>query len=94
MIYLLPYASQNGVSLVGVMAVVLYAHSTLGNSSGHIPFASLKPSLDDFEQGSVHNLNLSVGLRVGGGREWFLIPNCEQNPLKELLLNCFLLSET
>ena len=35
----LPYASRNDVSPVGVLAVVLYAHSTLGNSSGHIPFA-------------------------------------------------------
>ena len=34
----LPYASQNGVSPVGVLAVFLYANSTLGNSSGHIPF--------------------------------------------------------
>ena len=65
MISLLPYASRNGVSLVGVMAVVLYAHSTLGNSSGHIPFAPLKPSLDDFEQGSVRDLNLPIGLWVG-----------------------------
>ena len=37
----LPYASQNGVSPVGVLAVVLYAHKTLGSSSGHIPFAPL-----------------------------------------------------
>ena len=41
MMALLPYTSRNGVSLVGVLAVVLYAHSMLGNSSGHIPFAPL-----------------------------------------------------
>ena len=35
----LPYVSRNGVSLVGVLIVVLYAHSMLGNFSGHIPFA-------------------------------------------------------
>ena len=35
---LLSYASQNDVSPIGVLAVVLYAHSTLGNSSGHISF--------------------------------------------------------
>ena len=35
----LPYASQNEVSPVGVLAVVLYAHKTLNSSSGHIPFA-------------------------------------------------------
>ena len=34
-----PYVSQNGVSPVGVLAIVLYAHSTLGNSLGHMPFA-------------------------------------------------------
>ena len=33
------YVSRNGVSPVGVLVVVLYAHSTLGNSSGHMPFA-------------------------------------------------------
>ena len=33
------YVSQNGVSPVGVFAVVLYAYSTLGNSLGHMPFA-------------------------------------------------------
>ena len=31
----LSYASQNDVSLVGVLAVILYAHSMLGSSSGH-----------------------------------------------------------
>ena len=35
----LPYASQNGVSPVGVLAVVQYAHKMLGSSSGQIPFA-------------------------------------------------------
>ena len=32
------YTSRNNVSLVGVLVVVLYAHSTLGSSSGHIPY--------------------------------------------------------
>ena len=35
----LPYVSQNGVSPVCVLTVVLYAHGILGSSSGHIPFA-------------------------------------------------------
>ena len=35
------YASRNGVFPIGVLVVVLYAHSTLDNSSGHIPFAPL-----------------------------------------------------
>ena len=34
----LPYVSRNGVSPMGVLAIVLYAHSMLGNSSSHIPF--------------------------------------------------------
>ena len=34
----LPYASRNSVSPVGVLAIILYAHKTLGSSSGHIPF--------------------------------------------------------
>ena len=38
---LFPYVSRNGVSLVGVLTVVLYAHSMLGNSLGHMPFAPL-----------------------------------------------------
>ena len=62
----LPYISQNGVSPVGVLAVILYAYSTLGNSSGHIPFTPLKPSFDDLKQELVRDLNLSIGLRVGG----------------------------
>ena len=33
------YVSRNGVSPVGILAVVLYAYSTLENSSGHMPFA-------------------------------------------------------
>ena len=63
----LPYASQNGVSHIGVLTVVLYTHSTLGSSSSHTPFAPFKPSLDNFKQGSVPDLNLPVGLTVGGG---------------------------
>ena len=37
----LPYVSQKGVSPVGVLTVVLYIHSTIGNSLGHMPFAPL-----------------------------------------------------
>ena len=35
-----PYVSRNGVSPVGVLAVVRYAHKTLGSLSGQIPFAA------------------------------------------------------
>ena len=45
----LPYASRNGVSHVGVLAVVLYAHGTLGSSSSHTPFTPLDSSLDNFK---------------------------------------------
>uniref|UniRef100_A0A2N9HIZ9 Uncharacterized protein n=1 Tax=Fagus sylvatica TaxID=28930 RepID=A0A2N9HIZ9_FAGSY len=34
-----PYVSRKGVSPVGVLAVVLYAHKIFGSSSGHSPFA-------------------------------------------------------
>ena len=34
-----PYVNQNGVSHVSVLAVILYVHSMLGNSLGHMPFA-------------------------------------------------------
>ena len=34
-----PNVSLNGVFLVGTFVVVLYAHRTLGSSSGHAPFA-------------------------------------------------------
>ena len=33
------YVSRNGVSPVGVLAIVLYAYSMLGSFSGHMPFA-------------------------------------------------------
>ena len=61
----LPYANRKGVSLVGVLAVARYAHSTLGSSSSHT-LCPLELSLDDFEQGLICDLNLSVGLKVGG----------------------------
>ena len=61
------YASRNGVSHVDVLTVVLYAHSTLGSSSSHTPFTLIEPSLDNFKQGLVLDLNLLVGLTVGEG---------------------------
>ena len=30
---------QNGVSSIGILTIVLYAHRMLGSSSGHSPFA-------------------------------------------------------
>ena len=39
MIASLLYASRNGVSLVGVLVVVQYAHKTLVSSSSQMPFA-------------------------------------------------------
>ena len=45
MIMSLLYASRNSISLVGVLAVVRYAHRTLGSSFGQIPFALLSQVL-------------------------------------------------
>ena len=64
----LSYASQNGVSLVGVLVVVLYAHSTLGKLFRLYTLCPFELSLDNFKQGSVYDFNLFVGLRVGRGR--------------------------
>ena len=75
----LSYVSWNGVFPVGVLVIVLYAHSMLGTSSGHIPFA---PSTCPLAWGRA------------GEELWFLIPNYEQKSWKESLSNCFPLSET
>ena len=61
----LPYASRNGVSPVGVFAVVCYAHWQLVLPDTLCP---LELGLDDFEQGSVRDFNLPIGLWVCGRR--------------------------
>ena len=57
-----PNASLKGVSLVGVWAIVLYAHETLGSLFGHISFAPLRWVLIIF---SMDQFDLSIGLCVG-----------------------------
>ena len=81
----LPYGCSGCCSIRPQYAWQLFRPYTL------CPF---EPSLDDFKQGLIRDLNLPVGLRVGGREQWFLIPNCKQKSLKESLSNCFPLSET
>ena len=85
----LPYVSRNGVSPVGVLVVVLYVHSMLGSSSGHIPFCPLEPSLDNFERRSVHDFNLAVSLRVGEGGVMISDPQLRAKILKEVVVELF-----
>ena len=63
------YVSRNGVSPVGVLAVVLYAHSMLGNSSGHMPFAPSSQVLIILSEDRFVTLNcpLACGWVGGGG---------------------------
>ena len=61
----LSYVSQNGVSPIGVLVVFIYAHSMLGNSSGHIPFAPSSQVLIILSKGRFVTSNY-LSLRVGG----------------------------
>ena len=90
----LPYASRNGVSHVGVLAVVMYAHSTLGSSSGHIPFAPSSRVLMILSKDRFVTSTCLLAYGWAGEEWWFLIPNCKQKSLKESLSNCFPLSKT
>ena len=63
----LPYASRNGVSPVGVPAVVLYAYSILGSSSSHTPFAPSSQILMILSKDRFVTSTYPVGLRVSGG---------------------------
>ena len=75
------------VSPVRVLAVVLYAHKTLENSSGHVPFTSSNQALIIFC--SVRFVTFVCLLACGCPRDenWFLIPNSEQKSLKPWLSN-------
>ena len=94
MIASLLYVSRNDVSPLGVLTIVLYAHSMLGNSSEHIPFAPLSRVLIILSKDRFMTLTYSLAWRWAREEKWFLIPNCEQKSRKESLLNCFPLSET
>ena len=80
--------SLKGVSPVRVLAVVLYAYKTLGNSFSQAPFASFNQVLMIFSGirfiTSVHSL--ACGCLID--ENWFLIPNLEQKSLKSWLSNC------
>ena len=62
----LPYVSRNGVSPVGVLAIILYTHSMLGNSSGHMPFTPLELNLDNLKQGSISTSTYSLAYGWAG----------------------------
>ena len=88
------YVSRNGVSPVGVLAVVLYAHSMLGNSSGHMPFAPSSRVLMILSRDRFVTSTCLLACGWAGEEQWFLILNCEQKSQNELLSNYFPLSET
>ena len=88
------YVSLNGVSPVGVLAVILYTHSTLGNSSGHMPFAPSSRVLIILSKDRFVTLTCPLACGWAGEEQWFLIPNCEQKSWNESFSNCFPLSET
>ena len=94
MIASLPYASRNGVSLVGILAVVLYAHKMLGNSFGHISFAPSSRVLIILSKDRFVTSTCPLAWGWVGDEYWFLIPNWEQKSLKASLSNCFPLFET
>ena len=74
-----PKAILNGVSLVGVLVVIWYAHNIPRSSSGHAPFAPSSQALMIFSK--VRFVTFVCPLAWGYLREekWFLIPNSWQN---------------
>lgn len=67
MIASLPKAKAKGVSPMGPLEVVLYAHRTPSSSSSHSPFDALSLVLIIFQYCSVGHLYLTVGLGVYRG---------------------------
>ena len=90
----LPYASQNGVSPISLLAVVWYAHKTLGSSSGQMPFAPLSRVLMILSKDRFVTFTCPLACRWTGNELWFSIPSSEQKSLNALLSNYFSLSET
>ena len=82
-----PQVSLKGVSPVGVLTIVLYAHQTLGNSFGHASFASSSQTLMIFS--NVQFVTFVCPLACGCPRDenWFLIPSPKQKFLKSWLSN-------
>ena len=69
-----PNASLKGVSLVGVWAIVLYAHEMLGSLFGHISFAPSRRILIIFSMDQFVTFDLSIGLCVGGKKVVIFYP--------------------
>ena len=76
---------SKGVSPILVLAVVLYAHRTLGNSSDQAPFASSNRALMILS--SVQFVIFVCLFACGclGDENWFLMPKPEQKSLKPCL---------
>ena len=71
-----------------VLVVVLYAHRTLGNSSGHAPFASSNRALMILSRARFVTFVWPLAWGWPGDENQFLIPNPEQKSLKPQLSNC------
>ena len=77
----------NGVSPVGVRVVVLYAHSTFGNTSGHAPFASTNRDLMSLSKVRLVTFVYPLAWGCPGDEYLFLMPRFEQNDLNAWLSN-------
>ena len=86
--------SLKGASPVGVLAVVLYAHKTLGNSFGHASLASSNLALMILSSVRFVIFVCSFACGCLGVRIGFLIPRLEKKSLKSWLSNCCPLSDT
>ena len=71
----------NGVSPIGVHAVVLYAHKTLGNSSGHAPFTPINWDLIILSKVRLVTSICPLARGCPGDEYLFLILKLEQNDL-------------
>ena len=79
---LVPEVSLKGVSPVGVLVVVLFAHKTLGNSCGHTLLASSNLVLMILISVRFVTSVCSFAYGCHGDENWFLIPRLEQKSLK------------
>ena len=80
--------SLKGVSLVGVLAIVLYAQRSLGSFSGQAPFASSSLVLIILSNVQFVTSVCPFAWRCPGYENWFLMPRPEQKSLKAWLSNC------
>ena len=61
------YVSRNGVSPMGVLVVVLYTHSMLGNSLGYMPFSPSSRVLKILSKDWFVTSTCPFALRMGEG---------------------------